>query len=305
MRDYILRRLLQLLMTLFVFLTVMFFLARVTGNPAQAFAPIDSTPEDVERIAQGMGLDRPIYVQYGIYLKDVVTGSMGYSLKSLRPVRSLLVEHALNTLKLAIVAVFIGVLTAIPLGVVAAIKRFTLTDGVIRLFAIFGMSVPHFWLGIILIQLVSVKLKLLPAGGMHGPISYILPGFTLSLMLITGLVRLLRSTMIDTLDSDFVRFARMKGIQRQKVIWKHTLRNALLPVLGFAGVQIALFFAGSVVVETVFAWPGLGRLMYVSLIERDLPVLQGTVTVFVFFAIFINMLVDILYSWLDPRIRIA
>lgn len=305
MTAYILRRFLQLLLTLFVFLTIMFFLARVTGNPAQAFAPVDATPEDVRLIALGMGLDRPLYVQYLIYLKDVVTGSMGQSLKSLRPVRDLLIEHALNTLKLALAAVIFGVAIAIPLGVLAAMKRFTLAEGVIRLFAVFGMSVPSFWLGIMLIQLVAVEWRLLPAGGMHGPMSYILPGFTMSVLLIAGLVRLLRSTMIDTLDSDFVRFARMKGVPRSGVIWKHTLRNALLPVLGFAGVQIALFLAGSVVVETVFAWPGLGRLMYQALMERDLPVLQGTVTIFVFFAIFINMMVDIFYSYLDPRIRLA
>ncbi|HEX78226.1 MAG TPA: ABC transporter permease subunit [Dehalococcoidia bacterium] len=282
MKPYILRRLLQAAITLFVFLTVMFFLVRATGNPADAFAPLDATPEDIERIAIGMGLDRPLYVQYAIYLKDVGTGSLGQSIKTLRPVRELLVEHSLNTLKLAIAAVIIGVLMAIPLGVTAAIKRFTIIESAIRLFAVFGMSVPHFWLGIILIEAIAVHLGWLPAGGMHGPTSYVLPGFTLSVLLLAGLVRLLRSTMIDTLDSDFVRFARIKGVQERMVIWKHTLRNALLPVLGFAGVQIALFLAGSVVTETVFAWPGVGRLMYVALMERDFPVLQGCVTLFVF-----------------------
>ena len=305
MKAFFLRRVLQLFITLFVFLTIMFFLVRVTGNPAEAFAPTDATPEDIKRIAAGMGLDRPLYVQYVLYLKDILTGSFGQSHKSLRPVSDLLVIHSLNTMKLAAVSAIISILIAIPLGVIAAIKRFTLIEALIRLIAVFGMSVPGFWMGIILIEQFAVKLGLLPAGGMVGPGSYILPAITMSTLLIAGLVRLLRSSMIDTLDSDFVRFARMKGIRRRSLIWKHTLRNALLPVMGFAGVQIAMFLTGSVVVETVFAWPGLGRLMYTALIERDLPVVQGCVTLFVFFAIFINLVVDVLSSYLDPRIRLG
>ena len=305
MRSFILRRLLQLFITLFVFLTIMFFLVRVTGDPAEAFAPTDATSEDIQRIAAGMGLDKPLYVQYALYLKDILTGSFGQSHKSLRPVRDLLLTHSLNTLKLATVAVIISIIIAVPLGVIAAVKRFTVIEASIGVFAVFGMSVPGFWMGIILIELVAVRLGLVPAGGMSGPSSYILPAVTMSTLLIAGLVRLLRSSMIDTLDSDFVRFARMKGVRKHPLIWKHTLRNALLPVLGFAGVQIAMFLTGSVVVETVFAWPGLGRLMYSALIERDLPVVQGCVTLFVFFAIFINLLVDILSSYLDPRIRLA
>jgi len=217
----------------------------------------------------------------------------------------LLLTHSLNTLKLAVVAVIISIIVALPLGVIAAVKRFTVIESSIGVFAVFGMSVPGFWMGIILIELVAVRLGLVPAGGMSGPSSYILPAITMSTLLIAGLVRLLRSSMIDTLDSDFVRFARMKGVRKRPLIWKHALRNALLPVLGFAGVQIAMFLTGSVVVETVFAWPGLGRLMYSALIERDLPVVQGCVTLFVFFAIFINLLVDILSSYLDPRIRLG
>ncbi|MBN1847075.1 MAG: ABC transporter permease [Deltaproteobacteria bacterium] len=305
MRSFILRRLLQLFVTLFVFLTIMFFLVRMTGNPAEAFAPTDATPEDIKRIAAGMGLDKPLYIQYFLYLKDIATGSFGQSHKSLRPVSDLLLTHSINTIKLAAVTVVLSIIIAIPLGVVAAVKRFTLIESSIGVFAVFGMSVPGFWMGIILIELIAVRLGLVPAGGMSGPSSYILPAITMSTLLIAGLVRLLRSSMIDTLDSDFVRFARMKGVRKRPLIWKHTLRNALLPVLGFAGVQIAMFLTGSVVVETVFAWPGLGRLMYSALIERDLPVVQGCVTLFVFFAIFINLLVDILSSYLDPRIRLG
>ena len=305
MRAYILRRLLQLVLTLFVFLTIMFFLLRLTGDPAIAFAPIDATKDEVEAMRRGMGLDKPLYVQYGIYLKDISTGSFGKSIKSLRPVRYLLVVHSLNSVKLALVTLIIVLVIGTPLGVIAAVKRFTLTESVIRVYAIFGMSAPSFWLGIVLIQIFAVNLGWFPAGGMRGPTSYILPAVTMSTGMIAGIVRLLRSSMIDAFDSDFVRFARMKGVRQRMVTWKHTLRNALLPVLGYSGVQIALFLTGSVVTETIFAWPGIGRLMYTSLIQRDFPVVQGTVTLFVFVAIFVNLLIDILYSYLDPRIRLA
>lgn len=305
MSGYILRRLLQSVATLIVFLTGMFFLVRITGDQAYAFAPADATKADIERLSISMGLDRPLYVQYFIYMKDVFTGNLGKSFKSLTPVTELLAQHSVNTLKLAMIAVFFGIVVAVPLGVISAVKRFTLFESGIRIFAVIGMSIPHFWLGIILIEIFAVELGWVPAGGMKGIVSYILPGLTMSLLLVAGLVRLLRSTMLDVLDSDFIKFSRMKGVREKMVVWKHALRNALLPVIGFAGVQIALFLTGSVVTETVFAWPGIGRLMYQSMMERDFPVLQGTVTLFVLFAILINFIVDILYSYLDPRIRLV
>lgn len=304
MRAYLLRRLLQMVLTLLVFMTCVFFLLRATGNPAIAFAPADATTEDIERIARGMGLDRPLYVQYGIYLRDIVTGNLGQSLRSRLPVRELLIIHTLNSFKLALATMIIVFIVSIPLGVIAAIKRFTITESLIRVFTTMGMSVPVFWLGIVLIELFSVQLGWLPVGGMRGPSTYILPALTHSTVMIAGIVRMLRSSMIDASDSDFVRFARMKGVPERLVVWRHTLRNALLPVLGYGGVQIALFLTGSVVVETVFSWPGVGRMMYTGLVQRDFPVVQGSVLLFVFFAIFINTVVDILNTYLDPRIRL-
>lgn len=304
MSAYITRRALQMLLTLIVFLTLVFFIIRLTGSPAEALAPVDATAEDVQLIERELGLDRPLVVQYGLYLKTIFSGSFGTSVKSIRPVGELLVEHGVNTLKLALTALCLGIVGGVPLGVISAVKRFTPIESIVRFIAVVGLSVPLFWFGIVLIFLVAVRWGLVPAGGMYGPSSYILPGLVMSSGLMAGITRLLRSGLLDAFDSDYVRLARLKGLSERRVVWKHALRNAMNPVLGFGSVYIALFLTGSVVTETVFAWPGLGRLMYDSLLLRDFPVLQGTIIVFVAVALLVNLFIDVLYSLLDPRIRL-
>lgn len=304
MSAYIVRRTLQMLLTLMVFLTLVFFIVRLTGSPAEALAPVDATAEDVQLIERELGLDRPLVVQYALYIKTIFSGSFGTSVKSIRPVGELLLEHGINTLKLALTALFLGIVGGVPLGVVSAVKRFTPIESVVRFIAVVGLSVPLFWLGIVLMFLVAVRWGLVPAGGMQGPSSFILPGIVMSSGLMAGITRLLRSALLDVFDSDYVRLARLKGLSERRVVWKHALRNAMHPVLGFGSVYMALFLTGSVVTETVFAWPGLGRLMYDSLLLRDFPVLQGTVIVFVAVALLINLFIDVLYSLLDPRIRL-
>lgn len=304
MLAYIARRALQMLLTLMVFLTLVFFIIRLTGSPAEALAPVDATAEDVQLIERELGLDRPLIVQYGLYIKTIFSGSFGTSVKSIRPVGELLLEHGINTLKLAVTALFLGVVGGVPLGVIGAVKRFTPIDSMVRFIAVIGLSVPLFWLGIVLIFLVGVRWGLVPAGGMYGPSSFILPGLVMSSGLMAGIARLLRSGLLDAFDSDYVRLARLKGLSERRVVWKHAMRNAMNPVLGFGSVYIALFLTGSVVTETVFAWPGLGRLMYDSLLLRDFPVLQGTIIVFVAVALLVNLFIDVLYSLLDPRIRL-
>lgn len=304
MLAYIARRSLQMLLTLMVFLTLVFFIIRLTGSPAEALAPVDATAEDVQLIERELGLDRPLIVQYGLYIKTIFSGSFGTSVKSIRPVGELLLEHGINTMKLAVTALFLGVVGGVPLGVIGAVKRFTPIESMVRFIAVIGLSVPLFWLGIVLIFLVGVRWGLVPAGGMYGPSSFILPGLVMSSGLMAGITRLLRSGLLDAFDSDYVRLARLKGLSERRVVWKHALRNAMNPVLGFGSVYIALFLTGSVVTETVFAWPGLGRLMYDSLLLRDFPVLQGTIIVFVAVALLVNLFIDVLYSLLDPRIRL-
>ncbi|MEX2534550.1 MAG: ABC transporter permease [Trueperaceae bacterium] len=302
----IIPRLLQGALTLLIFVTVVFVLMRmIGGDPALAFAAPDATAAEIEQLRASMGLDEPIYVQYGIYLRDMITGSFGTSVKVGRAVSDLIWEHTANSLKLAVTAVLFSVVIAIPLGVLAASNRFTGVDSSIRAIAVFAMAAPSFWLSIVLIQIVAVGWGLLPVAGMKGPASYILPGFVLASLLIASIVRLLRSGMLDVLNSEYVKLARLKGVPERQIIWKHALRNAIIPVLGFSSVQIATFISGSVVIEIVFAWPGLGALTYSALTTRDFALIQGTITAAVFFTIVVNLLADIFYSYLDPRIRVS
>jgi peptide/nickel transport system permease protein len=197
----------------------------------------------------------------------------------------------------------IGVVIALPLGVLAAVKRGTPLDRITQAFAVMGMAAPAFWVGLVLMQVISVQLGLLPVSGMGGPKHYILPAFTLGVFLVAGYVRLLRSGMLDVLDSEYVKLARIKGLSERVVVWKHAFRNALIPVLSFGGVYFAILIGGAIIVETVFTWPGVGRLTYEAVINRDYPVLQAAVLLQASFIMVLNIVVDILYAYIDPRIR--
>jgi peptide/nickel transport system permease protein len=194
-------------------------------------------------------------------------------------------------------------LTGIPLGVIAAVKRDTFVDTGANLIAVLGQSLPQFWVGIMLIQIFTVQFGLLPASGTGGFTHYLMPAFTLGWFVTAGVMRLLRSSMIEVLDSEFIKLARIKGLQEYKVIWKHSLKNALIPVLTFSGTYFAAFVTGAILVETVFAWPGLGRLVYDSIIWRDFPVLQSLILMIAAVVIIVNLVVDLLYAYIDPRIR--
>jgi peptide/nickel transport system permease protein len=305
MTRYVGIRIAQGIITLFVASIVIFGLTRLTGNPLDVILPEDATQEDFDAMAKHLGLDRPLYVQYWVFLRNIGKGDWGKSISYQQPVKDLIVGRFPATLKLASAAALISFLVSIPAGVLAAVKKDKWEDIVAKGFAILGQSVPTFWLGIVLIQAFAVQFGWLPAGGYGGGklIHWILPAFTQGYHSTAGLLRLTRSAMLDILSSDFVRLARIKGVSDVLVTWKHALRNALIPVITFSGYLFAHFLMGSVVTETIFAWPGVGRLAYQAIRNRDFPLIQGVVISFVALYIVFNLVIDIWYCYLDPRIR--
>lgn len=305
MQRYIAGRLIQSLLTLVVISLFVFGLVRLTGNPLDVMLPIDAPPELRDQVGRQLGLDRPLHVQYLIFLQSLIRGDLGTSIRTRRPVTELLGQRLPNSLKLIGASTVLVLLIAFPLGVVAATRKDSFWDVTARTLALFGQSIPTFWAGIILITIFAVRLEWLPAGGAQGPRYLVLPAATLGLFgfMLAGVVRLLRASMLDVLDSEYVKFARIKGVGEAEVVWKHALKNALIPVVTFIGFYFGILLAGTVVVETVFAWPGIGRLAYEAVQWRDYPVIQGVVLLVSGITLATNMLVDFLYAYLDPRIR--
>jgi len=282
---------------------LVFLMSRMTGDPTMLMLPDDASQEDIARLRRALGLDQPLTVQYWVFLSKAAQGDLGRSIKGQMPVTEMLTERLPNSLKLAAVAMGVAVLMAFPLGVVAAVKRGTAFDTVANIVAVLGQSLPQFWVGIVLIQIFAVRLRWLPVAGVGTLWHYVLPAFTLGWFVVAGMMRLLRSSMLDILGSEFVKLARIKGVPETAVIWKHALRNAMIPVLTFGAVYLAILVTGAILVETVFAWPGIGQLIYQGIVFRDFPVVQAVVLLTAGLVIAVNMLVDILYAYLDPRIR--
>ena len=305
MGRFLLGRLLQAILALIFLSVLIFVLSRTLGSPLDTLIPVDAPPEVEERLIKHMGLDQPLYIQYATYMGQLLQGDLGFSIRSHVPVAELLAGRLFASMKLALVAIGFTLMLGFPAGVIAALNRGKSLDTMSKILALLGQSLPSFWVGILLIQLFSVKLELLPVSGLGGPAHYILPGFTMSLFLVAGVSRLLRTGMIEVLDSEFVRFARSKGVTERFIIWKHALRNAIVPVLGFGGVYFSILITMSIVVEVVFAWPGIGRLALNAISLKDFPVLQGVLLVTGVIVIGINFLVDFLYAFVDPRIRFS
>lgn len=305
MRRYVLGRLFQSLVALAILSVVIFVLARATGDPLHLILPMMATDEDYANARRYLGLDKPPLVQYWRFVSQAATGDFGQSLRSRRPVLDLLKERLPNSLKLATFSMAVSLLLAVPLGVVAATKRGTRVDGGARVVAVLGQSLPTFWVGIVLIEVVGGRLQWLPAGGTGDLAHYVLPGFTLGWFVVAGMMRLLRSSMLDVLDSEYVKQARAKGVAERGVIWHHALRNALIPVVTFAGIYFAILVTTAIVVESVFAWPGVGRLAYEAIMGRDFPVIQAVVLVTAAIVVAVNLGVDLLYAAIDPRIRMV
>jgi ABC-type dipeptide/oligopeptide/nickel transport system permease component len=281
----------------------LFFILRLSGDPTNLLLP-DLTPEAVRvALRAKLGLDQPLIIQYGIFLGNILRGDLGTSFVFSIPVTSLIAQRFPATLLLAASALVVTLVVGIPLGVVAAYQRGGWVDRVARWLAAFGQAAPAFWIGLLMIILFSVRLHWLPSSGIGGVPNLIMPVFVIALGPIAGLVRLLRSSMIETLDTDYVKFLRLKGLPEGRIVWKHALRNAGLTTLTFVGVLTATLLTGSVVAETVFAWPGIGWLTAQSITAGDFAVIQGVVLVFSIIYIVTNLVVDLLYGLLDPRLR--
>jgi peptide/nickel transport system permease protein len=304
MQRYVLKRIVQSLLTLVVLSLLIFIVCRLTGDPVLLMLPDDASPEDVAQLRTALGLDRPLPVQYWLFLRNAVQGDFGRSIKGQVPVLDLIRDRLPNSIKLALVSLLITISLAFPLGVMAAVKKGTAVDTLANLIAVLGQSLPQFWVGIVLIQVFAVYLRWLPVAGTGSLWHYILPGFTLGWFLVAGIMRLLRSSMLDVLDSEFVKLARIKGVSGWAVVWKHALKNAIMPVLTFAAIYLAILITGAILVETVFAWPGIGQLIYQGIVYRDFPVIQAVVLLTAVIVVSVNFVVDIAYAYLDPRIRL-
>jgi peptide/nickel transport system permease protein len=282
-----------------------FVLARATGDPLQMILPMNATEEDYANARAYLGLDRPYVEQYLSFVGRAVIGDFGNSLRARRPVIELIRDRLPNSLKLAGFAMTVSIAMAFPLGVMAAVKKDTAVDRAAQIISVLGQSLPTFWLAIVLVEFVAGRWQWLPAGGIEGFSSYVLPGFTLGWFVVAGMMRLLRSGMLEVLDSEYVKLARVKGVIEPRVVWVHALKNALIPVVTFAGIYFSILVTTAIVVETVFAWPGLGRLAYEGITARDFPVIQAVVLVTAAIVTVVNLGVDCLYALIDPRIRYA
>jgi peptide/nickel transport system permease protein len=304
MQRYIARRFLQSVLALWVMSLIVFSLARVTGNPLDVMLPLEAGPEEYERVSKHWGLDKPLYVQYGIFLTKAVQGDFGNSWKwHGHSAMGLVWQRLPATLQLAGFALFISIVIALPIGVMAAVMKGTAWDSLAKIIALLGQSLPGFWLGIVLMWIFAVHLGWFPTSGRGGLQYMILPAITLGWFQVAAIMRLVRSSMLDVLDSEFVKLTRIKGLSESKVIWKHCLRNASIAPLTFFAIIAGVLMTGSVVTESVFTWPGTGLLVVDAVRARDFQVVQAVVIVFAGIFILTNLLVDILYAYLDPRIR--
>ena len=301
---YILRRLISIIPVLFGISLILFFLLRaLPGDPAQVIAGELATQQEVKLIRQQLGLDEPVYVQYAKFLTRLVQFDLGKSTRTQYPVIQEIAPRLLNTVILAVAATVLACLLGIPAGIIAAVRPYTAMDMVVTALALFGMSMPAFWLGLMLIIIFSVKLKLLPVGGSGGFLYLILPAVTLAASLIAVVARNTRSAMMEVLAQDYITTARSKGLREKLVILRHGLKNAFIPVITVVGLQFGSMLGGTVLTETVFAWPGLGRLLISSILARDYPVIQGAILIFALLFVLTNLIVDLTYVYFDPKVR--
>ncbi len=312
MQRYILIRFLQSLLTLWVMSVIVFSLARITGDPLDVLLPMEAGEGERERVAHHWGLDRPLFVnvehpldtQYFTFLGKALQGDFGNSWKwQGHTAMGLVVERMPATLQLSSVAIAISVLLALPFGVLTAVWKDTLFDAVGKIFALLGQSLPSFWLGIVLMWIFAVTLGWLPTSGRGTVWHMVLPAICLGWFQVAAMMRLIRSSMLDVLDSEFVKLTRIKGLPEWRVVWKHCLRNAAIVPLTYFAITLGVLVTGSVVIESVFAWPGTGLLAVDAVRARDFQVVQAIVIVFTSVLIMVNLAVDILYAYIDPRIR--
>jgi peptide/nickel transport system permease protein len=303
MRRYLLARLAQTALVVFLSLTAVFGMVRLTGDPVLLFMPMDIQAKDVDEFRERLGFNDPLAVQYARFLGAALRGDFGDSLRYRRDALGLVLERLPATLLLAGAALGLTLLVAVPLGVLSAVRRDTAFDHVGTVVTVLGQATPGFWLGLMLIYVFAVQLRWLPTGGMGTVSHVVMPAVVLAAFYSARVARLTRSAVLDTLGEDYVLTARAKGLAEARVIGKHTLRNSAIPIVTLAGLEAGQLLGGAVVTETIFAWPGLGRLTVQALLNRDFPVVMAAVSFTSIIYTLMNLLVDLAYGWLDPRVR--
>lgn len=302
---YVVTKLLRALITMWMVLTFVFVVLRMTGNPVEALLPPDTPQDVIDYYSEQYGFDDPIVVQYGRYFASILSGDLGFSYLDGRPVQEVILERVPATLRLGLTALGFAVLIGVSLGIVAALNRNRPADRATMAFAVFGFAIPNFFFGILLILLFSLQLRWLPSSG-HGTVAHIImPAATLGLAVAGTFARFTRSSMLEVLNRPYMKAAQAKGVPYARRILRHALPNAAIPLVTILGFSLGSLIAGSIVTETVFAWPGVGRLLVGSVGSRDLAVVQALVIMIAFTMVMVNMVVDILYSVLDPRIRLT
>jgi peptide/nickel transport system permease protein len=303
MRKHLIRRFFQTLLVLLGVSIVTFAILHLTGDPCALLLPQEATVEDRARCRHDMGFDDPLFLQYGRFINGVLHGNFGLSFRHNQPALQLVWDRMPATILLTVAAMLISVSVAVPVGILSAVKRNSLLDHVGMTVALLGQSMPVFWLGIMLILIFGVKLRLLPSFGMGGWSHLILPAVTLGMFTMARIARLTRSGMLEILNQEYIRTARAKGATPWRVILRHALKNAAIPIITVIGLEMGTLLGGAVITETIFAWPGVGRLTIQAISNRDFPVVQAAVFTLACIFVLINFMVDILYTYLDPRVR--
>lgn len=302
MWNYFIRRIFQSILVLLGATLVAFFVVRSTGDPVRMMLPEDATPEEVQTMQIRMGLDRPVIVQYLDFVKRAATGDLGNSIRQKVSVTKLILERIPATLELTFVALLIGILISFPVGIFAAVRHNSIWDLFATSFSLLGQAAPTFWTGLMLILVFGVHLQVLPISGRDSLAHLVLPAVTLGFYVTGRITRMVRSGMLEVLGKEYIRTARAKGLLESTVVWAHSLRNASIPVVTLIGLEFASLLGGAIIIETVFAWPGIGRLVVNAVFQRDFPVIQGVVLISAVLFVLVNLIVDLLYSILDPRI---
>jgi peptide/nickel transport system permease protein/oligopeptide transport system permease protein len=301
---YILRRLGLAVPTLLGVTLIIFVMVRlIPGDPARVIAGLTASEEEVARLRVELGINRPIHVQYGIFLNRLIRGDLGLSAATRAPVIEEIQIRMRATVMLAVTSILLATLVGMTAGIVSATRQYSALDYTVMGVALFGVSIPVFWLGLMLMLLFSVYLHWLPAGGFGGPAHFVLPTVALSAFSVAIIARMTRSSLLETFNQDYVRTAHAKGVQRRAVVLRHALKNALIPILTVIGLQFGALLGGAILTETTFAWPGMGRLLVSAIGARDYPVIQGIVFTFALLFAAVNLVVDLLYAYVDPRIH--
>lgn len=304
MKRYVIGRVFSGILVIFLALTAVFFMLRLSGDPVLLFAPMDTSRQDMEAIRERMGFNDPLLIQYGRFMQDAVQLDFGNSSRERRPAMEVVTDRLPATLQLGAAALAISVLIGIPLGILSAVKHGSGWDKLARILAVLGQAIPGFWLGVILIMFFSVNLGWLPTSGRGSWEHIIMPAVTLSAFSMARYARLTRSTFIDVLGQDYIRTARAKGLTQNLILWRHAFKNASVSLITMTGLEIGNLIAGAVVVEQVFAWPGMGRVMVQSLLNRDFAVVTAAVVLFAAMYTLANLIADLAYGWVNPTVRL-